>query len=388
LRYLKLRIFSCLRFKTRNTYKRHLKTRHGKVLTTSGGLIILSEEEFRRVRTLPRSPHSTAAAQVKQELHIGKKRPRKAKGRFKVGGNRRRLEPCDFMNEEDEEDIAEEIGLSFEKEICHQSVVAGSGPTNTGDENKDVVSLENTSCVSNDESEFTLPIAETELPQKSFQDIVEEAMKQSNITFSDDPENDKANVVVLDVPVTSSESVYISKGEPFENQQENIQQLNLPALNIKNSWNTVNVHMKKLSKGNVGTSNQLDEHSVNKSDNKNITQFLPNIRRNSLLLPNAVGFNPLMNNTGIQQAKALPPLQSSNMQTSCTSSSEVAEAFHSPQHEVDKKSPFSSQLDAEVMNSAGSDRLSIISADPQQATVMLLADDGNTSLHYHIKITS
>lgn len=43
------------RFKTRNTYKRHLKTRHGKVLTQSGGIIILSEEEFRRVRTAPRS---------------------------------------------------------------------------------------------------------------------------------------------------------------------------------------------------------------------------------------------------------------------------------------------------------------------------------------------
>jgi len=44
-----------IRFKTRNTYKRHLKTRHGKVLTQSGGIIILSEEEFRRVRTAPRS---------------------------------------------------------------------------------------------------------------------------------------------------------------------------------------------------------------------------------------------------------------------------------------------------------------------------------------------
>uniref|UniRef100_A0A1B6C3L7 C2H2-type domain-containing protein n=1 Tax=Clastoptera arizonana TaxID=38151 RepID=A0A1B6C3L7_9HEMI len=43
------------RFKTRNTYKRHLKTRHGKVLTQSGGIIILSDEEFRRVRTSPRS---------------------------------------------------------------------------------------------------------------------------------------------------------------------------------------------------------------------------------------------------------------------------------------------------------------------------------------------
>jgi hypothetical protein len=353
----------------------------------------LSEEEFRRVRTLPRSPHSTAAAQVKQELHTGKKRSRKAKGRFKVGGNRRRLEPCDMMNEEDEEDIGEEIGFNFNKETCHQSAVAGSGPTNTDDgENKDVLGLENTSCVGNAESKFTLPMTEIELRQKSFQDIVEEAIKQSNISFSDDPENDKANVVVLDVPVTSSENVYISKDETLESQQENIQQLSVPAINIKSNWSTVNVHMKRLSKGNICTSNQLDKQLVNKSDNKNIAQFLPNMCKNSLILPNAVGFNPLMINTGIHQAQALPTVKSSNVQTSTfsssTSSSDIAEAFHSPQHEVDKNSRISTQLDAEVLNSAASDRLSIISADSQQATIMLLADDGNTSLHYHVKITS
>lgn len=35
-----------------------MKTRHGKVLTQSGGIIILSEEEFCRVRTSPRSLQS------------------------------------------------------------------------------------------------------------------------------------------------------------------------------------------------------------------------------------------------------------------------------------------------------------------------------------------
>lgn len=43
--------FISIRFKTRNTYKRHLKTRHGKVLTTTGELLYLSEEDFRKVRT-------------------------------------------------------------------------------------------------------------------------------------------------------------------------------------------------------------------------------------------------------------------------------------------------------------------------------------------------
>lgn len=40
------------RFKTRNTYKRHLRTRHGKLLLASG-IRVLSREEFLRVRTKP-----------------------------------------------------------------------------------------------------------------------------------------------------------------------------------------------------------------------------------------------------------------------------------------------------------------------------------------------
>jgi uncharacterized C2H2 Zn-finger protein len=45
------------RFKTRNTYKRHLKTRHGKLLTADG-IRWLSVEEFAKIRTKPyrRSP--------------------------------------------------------------------------------------------------------------------------------------------------------------------------------------------------------------------------------------------------------------------------------------------------------------------------------------------
>ena len=40
------------KFKTRNTYKRHLKTRHGKLLTASG-IKILTVEEFAKIRTKP-----------------------------------------------------------------------------------------------------------------------------------------------------------------------------------------------------------------------------------------------------------------------------------------------------------------------------------------------
>jgi len=60
--------FVLFRFKTRNTYKRHLRTRHGKVLTTSGGLIILSEDEFQMVRTAPRA-NSQSSTNVRRSRH-------------------------------------------------------------------------------------------------------------------------------------------------------------------------------------------------------------------------------------------------------------------------------------------------------------------------------
>lgn len=40
------------RFKTRNTYKRHLRTRHGKLLLANG-IHIMSRDEFLKVRTKP-----------------------------------------------------------------------------------------------------------------------------------------------------------------------------------------------------------------------------------------------------------------------------------------------------------------------------------------------
>ncbi|XP_021926045.1 uncharacterized protein LOC110832901 isoform X2 [Zootermopsis nevadensis] len=359
-----------LRFKTRNTYKRHLKTRHGKVLTTSGGLIILSEEEFRRVRTLPRSPHSTAAVHVKQELHNGKKRSRKGKGRFKVGGKRKQLEPCDVMNEEDEE---EEIGFNFNREISHQSKACVTTPTNKDDDEE----KEDASCVGNVESEVTLPMTESEPPQKSFQDIVEEAMRQSNISFTDDLENDKANLVMLDVPITNTENVYGPKDKAFETHEVNKQGLGFP---IKSSWNTDNVNLKSPNEGKMYTArNKSGRELVNRSAKKNVAHLQAKTKK-SLILPNNVGFNPLMIKTGIHQAQNLPTILSSSVQTSpfSSSTSSSSASFLSPQCEVDKKSPVSTQSDAKVLNVVGSDRVSIISANSQQATIMLIADECNS----------
>jgi hypothetical protein len=52
------------RFRTRNSYKRHLMTRHGKLLTSTGGLIILPEEEFNKVKCKPRPVRSGARSSI------------------------------------------------------------------------------------------------------------------------------------------------------------------------------------------------------------------------------------------------------------------------------------------------------------------------------------
>jgi hypothetical protein len=319
---------------------------------------------------------------VKQELHSGKKRSHKAKGRFKVGGKTRQLEPCNIINEEDEE---EEISFNFNKETCLHSKVSVRIPTNKGgeEENKDVMGLEDESCVSNVQGEVILPMTESEPPHKSFQDIVEEAMRQSNISFTDDPDNDKATLMMLDETVTNAENACSSKDKKFETCEESTQRLGVPTVNIKSSWNTVDVHQRSTDRGKTYTArNKSGQESLNKSANNNIALLQPKTCKKSLILPNNVGFSPLIINAGIHQAQALPTVLSSNIQAyrsgSPTTLSSSAASFLLPQCEVDKKSPVSTQLDAKVLNMVGSDRLSIISADSQQGTIMLIADDCNS----------
>ncbi|XP_069695781.1 uncharacterized protein [Periplaneta americana] len=370
-----------LRFKTRNTYKRHLKTRHGKVLTTSGGLIILSEEEFRRVRTLPRSPHNTTTTtHIKQDLS-GKKRSRKGKGRFKVSSKKKRLEPHEVMSEEDEDEIKEDTNFNFDRETYQPSVVAMIACGKNGEENKIITDMGDINHSNNVEAEeILLGKSESEPFQKSFQDIVEEAMRQSNISFKDDPENDKANVVVMDVPVTDTEDLYSSKGDTYDNKQENTQKTDAPTINIKSSWNTVNVNLKLQNKGTAR--NKSDQKSICKSANKNIVQLRPKSCKKSLILPSTVSFNPLVINAGIHQPQTLSTVIPSNVQTppfsSSNSSSSSSSSFLPSPYSIDNKKSATTQLDSEVLNIVGSDRLSIISTSSQQATIMLLADDCNS----------
>ncbi|KAG8310138.1 hypothetical protein J6590_069750 [Homalodisca vitripennis] len=125
-----------IRFKTRNTYKRHLKTRHGKVLTQSGGIIILSEEEFRRVRTAPRSLQTRVSsdkennrrprAKMVNLLRRGKKRAGEEEvddvvQKYNLSGNwsTNLLEP---EEQEQEQGEAQQVTIL-------QAVGGGSGPT-------------------------------------------------------------------------------------------------------------------------------------------------------------------------------------------------------------------------------------------------------------------
>lgn len=148
-----------LRFKTRNTYKRHLKTRHGKVLTTSGGLIILSEEEFKRVRTMPRSP-------------LSHQQSRNGSVNGKVAAD------ADSDEEEEEEDGysssgAEDISDKLE-----------SGVRVMKPEIVEEVELTFENCVQEDLTGSVV----TEITNDSalnFNDIVREAIRQSDISFAD-----------------------------------------------------------------------------------------------------------------------------------------------------------------------------------------------------------
>ena len=146
-----------LRFKTRNTYKRHLKTRHGKVLTTSGGLIILSEEEFKRVRTMPRSPLSQQPS-------------RNSNGSGKVDADsEEEEEEDDDYSSSGAEDIPENKLESALTEIKTE-LVEEDYPFET--------------CI---QEEVPEPVAteETNGSTLNFNDIVREAIRQSDISFAD-----------------------------------------------------------------------------------------------------------------------------------------------------------------------------------------------------------
>ncbi|KAJ1523673.1 hypothetical protein ONE63_001513 [Megalurothrips usitatus] len=147
-----------LRFKTRNTYKRHLKTRHGKVLTTSGGLIILSEEEFKRVRTMPRSPLSH---QPSRNGGSGKS----------VGGD-------DSDEEEEEEDDYSSSGA----EDMSDKMDSGMPPLQGEIVEEVELTVEN--CLQEDFPECVIT-EETNGSNLNFNDIVREAILQSEISFVD-----------------------------------------------------------------------------------------------------------------------------------------------------------------------------------------------------------
>lgn len=149
-----------LRFKTRNTYKRHLKTRHGKVLTTSGGLIILSEEEFKRVRTMPRSPLSHQSS-------------RNGGLAGKVAAD------ADSDEEEEEEDDYSSSGAEDLSDKLELGIQTGGK-----DDIVEEIELTLENCIQDDVTESVVT-EETNDSSLNLNDIVREAIRQSDISFAD-----------------------------------------------------------------------------------------------------------------------------------------------------------------------------------------------------------
>nr|XP_053641432.1 zinc finger E-box-binding homeobox 1-like [Cherax quadricarinatus] len=110
-----------MRFKTRNTYKRHLRTRHGKLLTTQGAIIILSQEEADRMKKTqgrkPRRPRQPlkiispeAAAQMEEEQIWTD---------FEEGDREEEEEEEEDDDEEEEEEEEEEDEEEEDEDSCH-----------------------------------------------------------------------------------------------------------------------------------------------------------------------------------------------------------------------------------------------------------------------------
>ncbi|XP_054263532.1 zinc finger and BTB domain-containing protein 49-like [Macrosteles quadrilineatus] len=122
-----------IRFKTRNTYKRHLKTRHGKVLTQSGGIIILSEEEFRRVRTAPRSLQARVSSDKENNRRprtkvvnlIRRNKQKRPEEDEEIGDLSQKLNLSDTWNTNL---LESEVNLENEPQLAFLQTV-GSGPT-------------------------------------------------------------------------------------------------------------------------------------------------------------------------------------------------------------------------------------------------------------------
>nr|CAD7604796.1 unnamed protein product [Timema genevievae] len=292
-----------LRFKTRNTYKRHLKTRHGKVLTTAGCLIVLSDDEFRQVRTCPRTPNI-----IRSQKSV-KKKARKSKKIHKpntVGSLRN----------------------------CNENVIqAGFNNIEVAKLHENFTQIPIT--VEMEGSELTKVMLEKAVRQN---DIVEEAMRQSDILFlENDIQNN--NKVKVEQVWTENDS-------------------NTPDVNMTNTWDTVNVNFENLNINNSieDQSSDLKKASQESRTGSPIETIVSDISASSeedceFLVTPAIA--------GVQNVTAV-----------------VSTDWNAFLHQVNStKSYISLQSQEDFLNEVPPKQMSFIASNPKQAATLLMEDN-------------
>lgn len=255
-----------LRFKTRNTYKRHLKTRHGKVLTTSGGLIVLSEEEFKSVRTSPRSIDSSNKGTARKNLVKGKVLTKfsSRKKSIEQGGEDRKENKCITHRcaEENESSRHCEVGENSDSEKfrkCKMEYIENSSDSNDEDVRQ--------------RSKY-FPF-----------DVVEVAMRESNISFLED-KSDNSN----DVDAISEKEFDSYKSKEYI-KSDNYLEDSVSTLNITVK-ETYESDDKKDEQFQNDTSN-VEQATFLAGNSKCIAQLLPQPPAEPLLVANSVALSPV-----------------------------------------------------------------------------------------------
>nr|XP_045585527.1 uncharacterized protein LOC123747389 isoform X2 [Procambarus clarkii] len=232
-----------MRFKTRNTYKRHLRTRHGKLLTTQGAIIILSQEEADRMKKTqgrkPRRPRQplkiispeTAAQMEEEQIWTD-------------------FEECDREEEdEDEDDDEEEEEEEEEGSHTDESLQSGDHTDVGGCQllSSTLVKAVGVQQIANGKT--GLHVRSNKLSTSK------DNIRSSHVGGGNDWENPlalekKAEDIFLEERVEEeviTEEVamddlrtYVFQPPPEHNS--------LPKVNIRSSWNTINIDLKSLEK--------------------------------------------------------------------------------------------------------------------------------------------
>ncbi|XP_071521951.1 uncharacterized protein [Panulirus ornatus] len=232
-----------MRFKTRNTYKRHLRTRHGKLLTTQGAIIILSQEEADRMKKTqgrkPRKPRQPlkiispeAAAQMEEEQIWTD---------FEEGDREEEEEDEDDDEEEEEEEGShtdESIQSSEHKSVggCHMpssTLVTTLGVQQITNDKMGLLVRPKKLSVGKNPGRPNHPERENDLKDP----VVSKEVELDKSTCVEERVEEE---VVTEEVAGDDLRTYVFHPPPEHNS--------LPKVNIRSSWNTINIDLKSLER--------------------------------------------------------------------------------------------------------------------------------------------